>query len=116
MHFKLKNILYYAACCLILFFFLFSLIKTDIFQYIGDGYQYINFKLPESIHPPPLAPILICLVANIFRGYTEYPELSSVHAIIFFCSTFTLLNVFLIIKKYSPPIALATILLLASCY
>jgi hypothetical protein len=85
----------------------------DVFQYIFDGRQYINFKLPKNIHPAPAYPILICLVAKIFPN-VDYPELYSAQIINIVLSTLILLNVFLLLYKHSFLLSLATVFLLAT--
>jgi hypothetical protein len=91
----------------------FPLPNGDVFQYIDDGHQYINFKLPSNIHPPPFFPFLICFTAKIFK-HIEYPELYSASIITFVASTLILLNVFLLLYKKSPLLALSTVFLLAT--
>jgi len=91
----------------------FPIPNGDVFQYIYDGRQYINFKLPSSIHPPPFVPFLICLVAKIFK-HVEYPELFSAYTINFIATTLILLNVFLLLYKKTPFLALSTVFLLAT--
>lgn len=85
----------------------------DVFQYMYDGYQYVNFKLPSNIHPPPFVPFLICFIAKIFKQ-VEYPELFSAYSINFIASTLILFNIFLLLKKKSPILALVTVILLAT--
>lgn len=87
--------------------------NSDFFQYIDDGRQYLQFKLPHSIHPPPFAPIMICLVSKLFTN-VEYPELFSAHLINIICATFTLLNIYLIFSKTKPWIGLFTVILVAT--
>lgn len=120
---KLNRLFYYISFSIILVSFFMYLVKNqnhfsipngDLFQYIGDGYQYLNFKLPESIHPPPFAPVSICLLANLLKGLVEYPELTSVHIIIITLSTLSLLNIFLLLFPHSPFTALTTVVLLAT--
>lgn len=91
----------------------FPIPNGDVFQYIYDGRQYINFKLPSNIHPPPFVPFLICFVAKIFKQ-VEYPELFSAYAINFIASTLILLNIFLLLKKKSLLLSLITVFLLAT--
>lgn len=91
----------------------FPIPNGDVFQYIGDGRQYIKFKLPSNIHPPPFFPWLICLVAKIFKQ-VEYPELFSAYIINFVASTLILLNIFLLFKKKSPILSLIAVFLLAT--
>lgn len=106
---------------LILFFFivLFKNIdyvkfpNSDFFQYVDDGYQYLNFKLPDSIYPPPFAPLIISLFSKLFSNI-EYPELFSAHLINIICATLTLLNIFLIFSKRKPWLGLLIILLTAT--
>lgn len=87
--------------------------NSDFFQYIDDGYQYLNFKLPDSIHPPPFAPIIICLVSKLFSNI-QIPELFSAHLINIICATLALLNIFLIFSKKRPWFGLLIILLIAT--
>lgn len=91
----------------------FPIPNGDVFQYIYDGRQYVNFKLPSNIHPPPFAPFLICLVAKIF-SHTEYPELFSAYTLNFVASTLILFNVFSLLEKKSPLLSLTTVFLLAT--
>ena len=75
--------------------------NSDFFQYINDGAQYLNFKLPSSIHPPPFAPIIICLTSKLFSN-AEYPELFNAHLINILCSVLTLLNIYLLFSRIKP--------------
>lgn len=119
---KSKKIFHYLIAIFItltFFIYLFSNINhtlfpnSDFFQYIDDGYKYLNFKLPSNIHPPPLAPIMICLSSKLFPNI-EYPELFSAHLINIILASLTIFNVFLLLYKYSPLTSIATILLLAT--
>lgn len=87
--------------------------NSDFFQYINDGHKYLNLKLPDSIHPPPFAPIIICLVSKLFSN-VEYPELFSAHLINIICATLSLLNIFFIFSKKKPWFGLLLILLIAT--
>lgn len=88
--------------------------NVDVFQYISDGKQYLSFKLPNSIHPPPLWPIFICLAGKLLVHITEYPELASAHFLNITFATLIILNIFILIYPYSPKISLATIFLLST--
>lgn len=92
-----------------------SIPNPDIFQYIGDGYQYLQFKLPPSIHPPPLFPIMITSVAKIISPYTVYPEITATHLINITSVSLAIIFVYLIAQQiYSPLAAFSLSLLLAT--
>lgn len=119
---KIKNNIPIIITTIIILGFFIGLLKninyinfpnSDFFQYIGDGQQYLKFKLPHSIHPPPFGPIIICLISKLFTNI-EYPELFSAHIINIICATLTLLNIFLIFSKKRPWLGLSIILLTAT--
>lgn len=119
---KIKNNAPSIIAAIIIFTFFIGLLRnidyvkfpnSDFFQYIGDGYQYLNFQLPHSIHPPPFGPIIICLISKLFTNI-EYPELFSAHIINIICATLTLFNIFLIFSKKRPWLGLLIILLTAT--
>lgn len=118
----LKNKLPYTLAGIFILIFFFGLLKninyvklpnSDFFQYIDDGHQYLNFKLPGSIHPPPFSPILICLLSKLFP-HLQYPELFSAHLINIICASLSLLSIFLIFSKTKPWLGLAVITLTAT--
>lgn len=77
--------------------------NPDIFQYIGDGYQYLSFKLPASIHPPPLAPIMIVSVAKVISKYTTYPEVAAAHLINISLSSLAIILIYLLVATFTTP-------------
>jgi len=78
--------------------------NPDIFQYVGDGYQYLNFKLPSSIHPPPLAPILITLTAKIIDPFTVHHEITAAKFINVTLASLTLIIVYLLLCTIVSPL------------
>lgn len=51
--------------------------NPDVFQYIKDSRDYLQFKLPQNIHAPPGNPILIGLISKTFN----HPEKEVLSAI-----------------------------------
>lgn len=89
--------------------------NPDIFQYIGDGYRYINFKLPDSIHPPPLAPIMITSLAKILSSFVIYPEIAAVKLINITLSSLTLVAIYILVSPIiSPLFSFLLVLLVAT--
>jgi len=92
-----------------------SIPNPDIFQYIGDGYQYLQLKLPESIHPPPAFPIMLTIVAKTITPQAVYPEITAAHLINITSVSLTIIFVYLIAQQiYSPLASFSLSLLLAT--
>lgn len=79
--------------------------NPDIFQYVEDGNEYLSLRLPPSIHPPPLAPILITGLAKIITPYTVYHELAAAHFINITCAAISLVGVYLITQPFISPLS-----------
>ncbi len=79
-----------------------SIPNTDIFQYINDGNQYLSFKLPISIHPPPVGPIMITSLARLMPSKVPYPEIEAAHLINITLASLTLVIVYLLLSTLVP--------------
>ncbi|MFA5894635.1 MAG: hypothetical protein WC851_02575 [Candidatus Shapirobacteria bacterium] len=108
----MKNLFFILTLAISLFYWLHlwslrnvqAIPNPDIFQYVEDGYQYLSFRLPVSIHPPPLAPIFITSVAKIIAPYTVYPEIAAVHLINITSSTLLLVCIYIIGQFFIHPL------------
>lgn len=91
----------------------FSVPDPDFFQYIEDGRQYMQLKLPGNIQMPPVFSILICSV-GVFLHTHMYPELLAAHMINIIAAILTLIFIYLSIRPYSRSIGFITVLLVAT--
>lgn len=88
--------------------------NPDIFQYIGDGAQYLQLKLPDSIHPPPLAPIVITGLSKMVKGYISYPELEVAKFLNISLSSLSLVLIYLLISPITSSLYAFLIVILTA--
>jgi len=91
-----------------------SVPNPDIFQYIHEGSYYTKLRLPPSIQPGPVLPLLITLLTKTVKYFSIYPEITSAHLINIFSATATIFFVYLIVKKYSQTKAIIVSVLLST--
>ena len=91
----------------------FAVPNPDIFQYIDDGKQYLQLKLPTNIQTPPINSILICSLARLLQS-PEYPEILSAHIINVVAAIITMCLLYLLIRSYSRIVGALVIVLLAT--
>lgn len=89
--------------------------NSDLFQYLDDGHQYLDFRLPQSIQPPPFAPILITFTARLIPKTVSYPEITAAHLVNIILASLGLINIYLLGSYFlSPLTAFLLTLLVAS--
>ncbi|MFC1750797.1 hypothetical protein ACFL2V_18555 [Pseudomonadota bacterium] len=86
--------------------------NSDIFQYISDGKNYINFTFPDVIHSPPANPLLLTFLSMLFTH--PHREILAARLLNILLGTSSVYLMWIFSKKYFGIFGLLTIIFIAT--